>query len=1131
MKKVLIWSLMLLAVLLHSNTSFSQCGSQTATIVNQCPNQSPQLSIPTVVPGTDYIWTVGGSKYGQGYDFTYQAPLTTPTVISYQEQINQTGGPLKGATSPYTMPASGTTVLNSAYTVSVSSTTAFKLNAFTVPIKLYYCDPNTTYRLKVIVGPTASPTAASVWYNFKCADLINTTESQTYLVPIKINTSPTDPGLTIPAGSTTISVIYNDGPNPTGVSDISGLVAFPTTSFNNSYTLGTTTVTHSSTTNRPAFLDWDITTLCPTVNVPVSPTASPSCCVPGNVIMPDITTNTGTNVIDSDPVSPAITLTTPLQTGYYYQWFKNGQAISSAQQNDNDLSVTTGGQYTVRVVEKLADINKTSCYKSDVETVSKRVLFAQTDKNTLCLGEIAKLNALGATGNTAGSIVWSGAPGISDINAKTPTFLPTSTGTFILVLDAEVPVGNQVINGDFELYKVGDASPGFTYSSYYNFKDPKDAVVSPSQTFFGVPDRKGISWLQNGTFSLYNYVLSNNDGYTGIKPCPDHTTGKGNLYFTDAASKNVPAGTALTDSYMWSQQVTLVAGQEYEFAAWFTNANSEYCDCTDPFDNTIYAIKDPANPTAGQPKINFYVNDALVNPTPITIDGETCKWQKVSYKYTATTSGTATIKISEISRADAGNDFAMDDISFGAPGRQKHKISIDVTDCDDLNATTLCTSGELTLEATSSNGFFSKWTHTDIGGVTSTTTIDKPNDATTTAEPVTTTDKYSAEFKFVRGNQISNPDYSLTTKNGSNMTDRTNLPGTYGLNNGEYIIGKDPSTYSNTQDKIYISVPDHTTGSTSSFDYFSGSGNYSAGHDVVFSQSIAVTNGEEYGFSVWLANIQKEFTKTNPDTSNTGTSAAKTTKLDLYVGGVPVKRLVLPLNTSWNNFGYSFIAAISGNITVELRVPNLNLQKAAAFAMDDIQIGKVDTKIKDVTPDPNCTLPVTYLYANVERSGSQINVKWATAQEKDADQFIIEKSKDGITFYTTGIVKAKGNSTSVCQYSYSEAISGEYPYYRIKQTDLDGKFEYSKIFFVSDIAKDAIIVYPNPSTTSFTIKANTQEGESLLIKIIDTKGSEIANLTHQGNETIVVGSDLLPGVYILEVFGEYQVWRKRIVKQ
>jgi len=1126
MRKVFILPLLLLVALLHPYYGKSQCGSQTPAIVNQCPNQLPQLSIPTVVPGTDYIWTVNGSKYGQGYDFTYPSPLTGPVQINYQEQIHQSGGPQTGSATPYPIP-SGTTVVTSGYSVSVTSTTDFILNSITVPIKLYYCDPNATYRLKVIIGPTAAPTEASVWYTFKCADLISTTEGQTYLVPVKVNESPSNPGLTISQGSTTISVIFSDNTNPAGTSDISGLVAFSTNTFDNSFTIGGyTTISHSATTNRPVFLDWDITTLCPQGTETITPTSSTNCCVPENVNAPTIISSTGTTIIDNDPVSPPIILSTPLQTGYYYQWYKNGQALAAPLQNNNELAVTTPGQYSVRVVEKVEDISKTSCYKSDATLVSKRILFAQTEKTELCVGEATKLNALGATGNTPGSIIWSGAGGISNINAKNPTFVPVAPGTYTLEVEAEVPVGNQVINGDFELFNVGDPTPGFTYSPYYNFINPANAVDGTDpNTFFGIPNRKGIQWLQNGNFSIYTYVFSNNDGYTGIKPCPDHTTGTGNLLFTDAASKNIPNGTPHTDSYIWAQQVVLEAGQEYEFAAWFANANTDYCECTDPFDGTVNGVKTPS----GQPQINFYVNDELVNPTPITITGATCQWQKVSYKYTATTSGTAIIKISEVSRADAGNDFAMDDISFGAPGKQKHTVTIDVKDCDDYDAVTECNSGVLSLVASSANGFFKTWTHTSSFNITSDATIDNPNSPVTIAEPEPTTVKYTAEFRFVRGNQVPNPDYSLSANNGSNMTDRTNLPGTYGFNNGEYIIGKDPSTYSNTQDKIYVAVPDHTTGSTTSFDYFSGSGVYAAGNDVVFSQTLNVFAGEEYGFSVWLANIHSEFTKANPDTSNSG--RAKTTTLDLYVGGTRVNRFVLPLNTSWNNYGHSFIASQNGNITIELRVPNLNLQKPAAFALDDIQIGKVDTKYKEVLPDPNCTLPVTYLYVHVHRNGSQVNIQWATAQEKDADAFIIEKSKDGITFYVTGIVKAMGNSTTIHQYAYSDAYTGEYNYYRIKQTDSDGNFTYSKIYHVTEEHQDGITIFPNPSTSTITIATPAlQQHEPLIIKVIDTKGYEVASLTIKNNEQITLCSDLPPGMYILEVLSENQVWRKRIVK-
>ncbi|WP_028980690.1 T9SS type A sorting domain-containing protein [Sporocytophaga myxococcoides] len=1128
MKKVLIWSVMLVITAILNSSVFGQCTGETYSIVNQCPNQSPQLTVSPVVSGTDYKWTVGGSQYGTGYDFTYQTVLSTPVTISYQKMVDQTGGPSAGASTPYPLPA-GTTNLTSKYYVNVNSTTAFKLNSITVPVKIYSCDAAKTYRLKVLVGPTATPKSASIWYTFKCSDLIKTSDNQTFLVPMQVNESPTNPGLEIASGADTISVIYSDGTNPAGTSPIDGLVAFPTTSFNNSYTFGTTTITHSAITNRPAFLDWDITTMCNKVDVPVAPTASASCCVPGNVNIPSITSSTGSNIIDQVPVSPAVTLTATLQNGYYYQWFKDNLPLAAPAQNGNTLNITTPGQYVVRVAEKLADVAKTACYKSDLEIINKRVLFAQTNKDIICLGQTVNLNALGATGTTAGSIIWSGATGISDVNSKTPVFLPSGPGKYTLEVDAEVPVGNQVINGDFEMFTVGDASPGFTYSSYYKFIDPSSAVVGTPATFFGVNNRKGLTWLQNGSFSLYNYVLSNNDGYTGVKPCPDHTTGTGNLFFTDAAAKNM-TGVPLTDSYMWSQQVSLVAGQVYEFAAWFTNANSEYCDCKDPFDNTDYLITDPSKP--GQPRINFYVNDALVNPTPITIDGETCKWQKVSYKYTATTTGTATIKISEISRADAGNDFAMDDISFGSPGRQISSIDIEVQDCDDFDATAVCNSGTLTLNATSTNGYFSKWTHTTNAVVTNSATIANPNNSTTTAVPIADTKNYTAEFKFVRGNLVPNPDYTSSTKNGTNMSDRTNQVGNYGFNDGDYEVGKSPAIFSNTQDKIYIAVQDHTTGSATSYDYFSASGKYDASKSVVFSQTVTTTVGDDLGFSVWLANIHKEFTKATPDTLETSPYGvgAKTTKLDLYINNSFVKRFVLPLNTNWTNFGYTY-KATSTSTTVELRVPNLTSNKPSAFAMDDIQLGKIETKIKDVTQV--CALPVTYLYFNLKNNNGFNHLNWGTTQEKNADYFLVEKSTDGINFIPVSKINAHGNASGIFHYSFSDPVKAIGLYYRIKQVDFNGNFEYTKILFAETNGsdEDVLAVYPNPSSASFTIKTNIKVGETIHIKIIDTKGSEVTSFTHQGNESIVVGSDLLPGIYILEVFGEYQAWKKRIVKQ
>src|SRR5690606_31841288 len=111
----------------------------------------------------------------------------------------------------------------------------------------------------------------------------------------------------------------------------------------------------------------------------------------------------------------------------------------------------------------------------------------------------------------------------------------------------------------------------------------------------------------------------------------------------------------------------------------------------------------------------------------------------------------------------------------------KATVSIQVDDCDDFDATAVCQSGSVELDATSANGFFNGWTHTTTGAITNTSTIDSPNASTTTASPDTDTDYYTAEFKFVRGNLVSNPDYSATSANGTNLSNRTNQVGNYGL--------------------------------------------------------------------------------------------------------------------------------------------------------------------------------------------------------------------------------------------------------------------------------------------------------------------------------------------------------------
>jgi hypothetical protein len=71
-------------------------------------------------------------------------------------------------------------------------------------------------------------------------------------------------------------------------------------------------------------------------------------------------------------------------------------------------------------------------------------------------------------------------------------------------------------------------------------------------------------------------------------------------------------------------------------------------------------------------------------------------------------------------------------------------------------------------------------------------------------------------------------------------------------------------------------------------------------------------------------------------------------------------------------------------------------------------------------------------------------LQWQTVTESNNKQFEIERSSNGSSFTTIGIVSGAGNNSSIKNYSFNDAASlvGT-NYYRLKQIEYDGKFEYS----------------------------------------------------------------------------------------
>ena len=125
-----------------------------------------------------------------------------------------------------------------------------------------------------------------------------------------------------------------------------------------------------------------------------------------------------------------------------------------------------------------------------------------------------------------------------------------------------------------------------------------------------------------------------------------------------------------------------------------------------------------------------------------------------------------------------------------------------------------------------------------------------------------------------------------------------------------------------------------------------------------------------------------------------------------------------------------------------------------------------------ITAQGATALPVKMISLNAKAENEAIKLDWETSYESNAQEFEIERSADAKTFVKIGEITANGNSDENIKYSYTD----EYPYeglnyYRLKQIDWGGKFEYSKIIATNFEINDKIKIYPNPVENVLKINA------------------------------------------------------------
>ena len=158
---------------------------------------------------------------------------------------------------------------------------------------------------------------------------------------------------------------------------------------------------------------------------------------------------------------------------------------------------------------------------------------------------------------------------------------------------------------------------------------------------------------------------------------------------------------------------------------------------------------------------------------------------------------------------------------------------------------------------------------------------------------------------------------------------------------------------------------------------------------------------------------------------------------------------------------------------------------------------------------------MTYFKGQATATGAYL--EWQTANEENNKGFNIQHSLDGENWETIDFVQGHGTIQEVQDYTYTdETPPAGINYYRLKQVDFDGQFEYSNIVNVhyeAESTNDELSVFPNPISDELNIING--EGIATIYNIL---GQPVKQFTVNSRQFAMNTGDLPKGQYILHIF-------------
>lgn len=209
------------------------------------------------------------------------------------------------------------------------------------------------------------------------------------------------------------------------------------------------------------------------------------------------------------------------------------------------------------------------------------------------------------------------------------------------------------------------------------------------------------------------------------------------------------------------------------------------------------------------------------------------------------------------------------------------------------------------------------------------------------------------------------------------------------------------------------------------------------------------------------------------------------------------------------NNGGDDIVLTDGTTTCTVTYPNVSYpEQDGCVTVIGTTTGSVDCSITpaDLTNSP---LPVDLISFTASKSEFSVELKWSTASEVNNSHFEIYKSTDIENFEQIGTVYGKGNSQVIAEYQFIDRNLKGAQFYRLKQVDYDGQFEYSDIISVKGEESNREIL--SQTADKLIVKSTLQTR----IIITTQSGQVLADLDATENRTINK-NDYPNGMFIIQ---------------